>query len=426
MKIYRYSLKFISIISVFFISFLLMLFFSINSQKEVEKYKTMGFPIIEINTENGKAIKSKTKYLHADYKIIDEDGNIFETSGKIRGRGNSTWKTFDRSKKSYLIKFNKEVALFSMPAAQKWVLISNIVDKTSLRNIYAFYLGKKVWNRFDWVPNTKFIFITLNGKFLGLYTLSEKIDVHKNHVNITPPSFLAEVSSIEKEPWDFMTKKRVSFTIEKQDGLNSAPDYLPYRKIIEETEETLFGENFKDKTEGWQKYLDESSWVDWYLINELSRNNDSKFLNSCYMVYDAEKNKFFMGPLWDFDIAFGNINYNDCDKTEGWHTNQYDWYKRLFEDSYFVSLVQERWDERKNEFEESIDFLRTQAKNLEEAAEINNLLWATFGKRQWPNAPGYRKRKTYEDEMNYMENWILERAKWIDKTGFSDASNLTD
>lgn len=420
MNIHRYSAGFIVTVSAFAVLFVALFVLSAQTQQRVQEYVNLGFPVLHIVTENGKAIKSKETYLDAQCTLTDGDTTTV-LSGKIRGRGNSTWDTFDHSKKSYLLKLDEATPLLDLPATHKWVLLANIVDKTSLRNVYAYHLGTDVWNRFDWTPQTRFIFVTVNNTFFGLYALTEKVEIAPHHVDVpVPQSFLAEVSSIHKEDWDFVTTHRVWFTIDKQEGRERIEDYQPYQQYLQHVEDVLFGDDFTDPEHGWQRYLDADSWVDWYIISEFSRNNDSKFLNSCYMYYDDTRKKLFMGPLWDYDIAFGNISYNDCEKTAGWHTKRYDWYKRLFEDPYFVRLVQERWNDRRAELEQSFSWLAEKANELTPAAEINDLVWRTFGRRQWPNAPGYRKRKTYQDEIAYLTDWLTARAAWIDQTGFAD------
>ena len=57
----------------------------------------------------------------------------------------------------------------------------------------------------------------------------------------------------------------------------------------------------------------------------------------------ARDGKLKMGPLWDFDIAFGNVNYNGCDKPEGFWIKPVAWYARLFQDPSFVQKVKERF-----------------------------------------------------------------------------------
>ena len=77
------------------------------------------------------------------------------------------------------------------------------------------------------------------------------------------------------------------------------------------------GSNFLDETEGYANYFDKVSFVDWYLINEITKNNDACFFSSCYLNI-TPGGKLKMGPLWDYDIALGNVNYNDNQSNEAY------------------------------------------------------------------------------------------------------------
>lgn len=59
--------------------------------------------------------------------------------------------------------------------------------------------------------------------------------------------------------------------------------------------------------------IDENSVIDWYIVNEFTKNNDAIFFSSVYIYYNPEDQKLHFGPNWDFDISCGNINYNGCD-----------------------------------------------------------------------------------------------------------------
>ena len=121
-----------------------------------------------------------------------------------------------------------------------------------------------------------------------------------------------------------------------------------------------------------------------------------------------------MGPVWDFDIACGN-NKDECADPEGLYIQSRLWFARLWEDEYFRAKVFERWQECREKITESFVWLEDMANFLEEDANLDNKIWQRFGYRQWPNAPGYKERKTYRSEVDYMENWLKKRAEWLDK-----------
>jgi hypothetical protein len=181
---------------------------------------------------------------------------------------------------------------------------------------------------------------------------------------------------------------------------------------VQHLEDVLYSETFSNPEEGYRKYLDVDSFVDWYLVNEITKTNDAIFYTSVFMYYDEEQKKYCMGPVWDFDISLGNINYNDCDKPEGFRIKNYSWTKRLFEDPYFVSLVKDRWNAKKNEFFTLQQYIDEQAAYINDAQTQNFNLWNILNIYVWPNAvvPG-----SYQGEIDYLKSWLAARLSWLDE-----------
>lgn len=171
------------------------------------------------------------------------------TKAKIRGRGNSTWTTFDTSKRSYLLKFEEPREMFGLPSARKWILQGNVTDKTSLRNAYAYKLGRETFTNAGWAPDTRFIHLVVNEKYLGLYLLMEKAEIAPNRLPLNPDpsdeSFLAEVNSRLNRAWNFRSDAGVAFSIREKE--NAKQEY--YRNaenVLQNFENVLFSENFTD------------------------------------------------------------------------------------------------------------------------------------------------------------------------------------
>ena len=193
----------------------------------------------------------------------------------------------------------------------------------------------------------------------------------------------------------------------------SEAEYKKMEQIIQNAEDVIFSPDFKSAEKGWQSVIDEDSFVDWYLINEFTKNHDAKFQASCYFYYDSQAKKIFMGPLWDMDISCGNINYDGCQDPEGFWVKKDQWYKRLFEDEYFAEKVAERWNETKQKLISSFDWLENESKNVKPFVMLNDSVWHNLGRRQWPHAPGWKNRKTYESEVDYMTDFLKKRAQWM-------------
>jgi spore coat protein CotH len=113
-------------------------------------------------------------------------------------------------------------------------------------------------------------------------------------------------------------------------------------------------ENFTDEAMGYQQFIDVSSFIDFFLMNELSHNVDAYRISTFMHKDKGEKLK--MGPIWDFNIAFGNADYCRGETTDDWayKFNEYCpedslrvpfWWARLLQDPTYVVALKERWIE---------------------------------------------------------------------------------
>ncbi|MBQ3686282.1 MAG: CotH kinase family protein, partial [Treponema sp.] len=389
------------------------------SSVRTEDYERLGLPVLNINTY-GRKINSKENYLDAVYTL---DGNGMHWGGgcKIRGRGNSTWKTVDTSKKPYLLKLDEAEALLGMGSARRWVLKASATDKSFLRDEYAFFLARRIWNRFAWTPQQRFVTLLVNGKYAGLYGLQEKIEVGPERVDMEAAdgSILFKIDEHRNEQFSFTSRHGVLFNIVDTDSVSySWDEFFAIQDFVNERERWLYGEQDGLAETGtgkdWTSYFDLDSFVDWYLVNEFTKNHDSRFQASCFISYDGKQDKFFMGPVWDFDLSSGNTDAAGCSRSDGYITAQAFWYERLLQDELFMTALRSRWAATKDELAASIDAIQGWADELEDAAVLNDRVWKSFGHRQWPNPSGWRKRKRYQDEIDYMTAYLRARLAWLE------------
>ncbi|MED9996542.1 MAG: CotH kinase family protein [Paludibacteraceae bacterium] len=374
------------------------------------KYFT-GLPIVYIDTEEKKPIESKDDYVKGVIHIVSNNVNNvpdFEASMKIKGRGNSTWQL---PKKPYKMKFDEKVSLLGEPADKEWVLLANYTDKTQLRNEIAFYMGEK--SSLEYTPRTNFVEVVLNGVYNGTYQLGEQLKIAKNRVNVGDDGYLLEIDArAEAEDITFRVNHIDNpINIKDPDVELGSEEYEYVARYLNTVDETLFSDLFDDSNEGYAKYIDVASFVDWYLINEIAKNADATFYTSCYMNLSRE-GKLKMGPLWDFDIAFGNINYNvNAEEPEGfWIKTNVAWYRRLFEDPAFVKLVKERFAYFYNNQNEIFAEINKNAEYLKYAAVENNSKWGTLYQYTWPNN---EVLGSYQNEVQYLKSWLNRRFEWL-------------
>ena len=122
-----------------------------------------------------------------------------------------------------------------------------------------------------------------------------------------------------------------------------------------------------------------------------------------------------MGPLWDFDLAFGNANYADCDTTEDLYVKDNSiWIHQMFYDPAFVNKVKDKWNSTIDPLYASINtWIYEEALALQKAANMNFTRWEILGKYVWPNPSGYYYRKTYQSEIDYLVDWLNDRFSYM-------------
>ncbi|RYF96870.1 MAG: hypothetical protein EON94_15730, partial [Caulobacteraceae bacterium] len=341
------------------------------------------FPQLEISTTGAAPIANREDYVKGSFKLSGTGVEAAEGALEIRGRGNSTW---DWPKKPYRVKLTNATALAGMPASRHWVLLANHADKTLMRNDLAFTLSRTMGMAYT--VRSQPVEVKLNGEYRGLYQLAEHIRIAKDRVNIpelkvgdTAPDkvsggYLMEVDfRMHKDyckdpavlPYSpfcangVNTQRNTNFCTDSTHGMAPAcvkepeslldPAWAAQRAYIEQfmadMEAALFGADFKDPVNGYARYLDVPSVIDYYLINELTKNVDGAV--SSFFMFKPRDGKLHFGPVWDFDLALGNAGYNGVDRTSGWHIRNEPWFARLFADPAFEQQVKARWKALKAE-----------------------------------------------------------------------------
>ena len=394
---------------------------SVLSGTHTKEYKVYvhtytGLPVIWIETDGRQKIASKEDYLKASFKLVENavtsgTYGIIEDSINIKGRGNSTWSL---PKKPYNLKFNKKQSLFNEPKNKSWVLLANYTDKTMLRNYIAFYMG--YMSNLDYTPKTHFTELMLNGQYKGTYQLCEKLKISKNRVNVGDDGFLLEIDAKANTNDVTFNVNHIGrpINIKEPDNISAGDENYNYiTDFVTRAEEVLYSENFTNQNEGWQKYFDIDSFVDWYLINEITKNNDAAMWSSCYMNLERG-GKLKMGPLWDFDIALGNYDNNDNFYYYGFWIKNAEWISRMFNDPIFVEKVKERFNYFYSKKEDIMQEINEKAQYLRYSVQENERCWHTFYSYTWPN---YDIWGSYQNEVQHMKEWFNSRFEWL-KTEF--------
>lgn len=380
-----------------------------TGQYEVDITYFTGLPIIYLETGNGAVIDSKEDYVTGSISM--EGGRYFtdltSTTMNIRGRGNSTW---GHPKKPYQLKFDEKTEILGMPEDKKWIFLAEFSDKTLIRNKIAFELG--YLSQLDWTPQSVFTEVVINGTYNGTYHISQKVEESDHRVLIGDTGYLLEIDQLERlDPDDvyFRTNKFL-INIKEPETEYASNEFNYVSELINEFENVLMGAQFADPDLGYAKYIDVDSFIDWYLISEITKNQDSKSFSSIFLnVMPGEKIK--MGPLWDFDLAFGNVDYSECEYPTGFWVKHHAWFTRLFEDKVFVEKVKDRFlyfKENQNFILGKMDYYADQ---LKYSQFENDQKWNLFGNYVWPNPVFY---DTHQAEVDHLKKWYIDRMNWLD------------
>lgn len=419
-------------------------------------FETSNLPFIFINT-NGKTIIANTKIM-ADMKVLNSiseannvNDTVFEYNGKvgIEIRGNSS---AGFPKKSYTVETRLDdttslnVKLLGLGKENDWVFHGPYPDKTLMRNVLAYNLGNKTGR---WSPKTHFFELFLNGTYSGVYALVEKIKNDKNRLNLADLNPIDTIGdaltggyilkldrpeATDLEGRDYWTSPyRAPTTLQQKeyfihvdpDGEDIKPVQHNYIKnYITDFENALYSANYMDRILGYYNYVDLISFVDYYIITELSRNLDGYRISTfLYKDKDSKGGKITMGPFWDYDISFGNANFFSAGNTSGWVVDGMGngdayampfWWKKFRLDPIFNSYLKRRWNEHKANFINTT-YLNTLidscANDLRTAQKRNFQTWNILNTYVWPN--NY-VGGTYANELTYLKNWLRDRITWMD------------
>ena len=420
-----------------------------------------NLPIILIDTR-GQTIPDEPK-ITARMKIINYEpqrrnhvtdaGNIYDgyVGIEIRGSYSATLpqKPYGFETRDSLGK-NLNVPLLNMPAENDWVLIANYNDKVFMRNTLAFDLFAKMGH---YQPHTQLCELDSNGVYEGIYVLTEKIKQDKNRVNISKldvtdtsgdnlsGGYIIKVDNTDGSGIDFWNS-----TYEAIDcpGTGRKPYYVySYPKpdeivaqqkkyiqgFVSRIDSMLRTPKWADPVQGYVKYLDVSSFIDYFIVGEVSRNVDTyKKSAFFYKDKDSKDGRLHDGPVWDFDWAWKNINECDVNAIDGsgWtykislDCRSYPvppgWMVKLLQDTNFTNQLHTRYSLLRKTIlsVESLDRYIDSIHTLVNEAQVRHY-------QRWPilginvGTPEVDAQPTsFNGEIAKFKNWISTRLAWLD------------
>ena len=424
---------------------------TLSAQNKDLLFSPEGIAEIHITLADGKLISdiqnekmSGDNYMgkiKATMTIRNSANSTFPNSqfytGKILidGRGNTSWYYTQRPYNIDLVGDDWETerpsVLLNMPAGDEWALLNNWGDRSFMRHTLAFYLGQRMQG-IPWSPRNRYVEVWINGDYRGLYILVEKVLRDTNRVNVKSNNISSNDLSggyiLEATPRDGHKSKPIETETQIQTRRNNVNFVFKYPKPknlldiygqsqrawikswLDEFEDILWGDNYKDPVNGYQKYINENSFIDYTILKELAKGVDDLFHASTF-VQKERNGKLSMTAPWDFDLSFGNSKIYA--EEDNWLKTRI-WFGRLNQDERYAQKYIARYEELIPLFYKIPEILKANYQQLDEKgilerhhqkfpAILNNYI----------SDEGRRTPTTYKGHVQFLSEWIMSRHNWI-------------
>ena len=336
----------------------------------ISAHAQKALPVIAIITSTQLNAQQKVT---AHMKTKGYDGPI-----GIKLRGNSS---LSFNQKKYTIETRDangkelDVGLLGMPAHHDWVLLAPYNDISMIRDPLAFQLWRDMGH---WGPRTVFCEVTVDGAYRGIYILSEAIKRGKDRVNISKlkksdisgreltGGYLLRIDTFNDDDATFTSKvpgigegnmsSEVIWSCIYPKKKNLKPEQLAYiHNYVDTVEQVIQSDNYADPQKGYARYIDVPSFVDYFIHTELSLNADG-YKRSAYFYKekqnaDGSGGKLVAGPVWDYNLAYGNCNFANANNLEAWcfegasNNPTPALWQRLLQDPQFRKAVKKRYQQ---------------------------------------------------------------------------------
>ena len=371
------------------------------------EYPYADLPRIVIETEDFREIRDRETEFPSHLQIYGQSAPESEVySLTVRGRGNSS---FMMPKYGMKLEFDDKVSLLGMPENRDWALIANYGDKTHLRNFMMTRLSE--WLGARYTPRCRYVELYLNRKYMGLYLLSETVKVGKNRVNIAKndSSFLFEKESSKKQDSPFVTSSMgFSFHVKNPKNLKPESAAMLVDQLNEFEEFMRDGESSSGRQ--MHEWIDIDDFILYYWVQEFSKNEDGNFGRSIFISWE-KGNPMRFGPLWDFDISFGNESYKKNRGADGWYIVRYKWFSRIFNNREVRPKALDDWFYHRDTFRALIDSVPLYASNISRALKNEYKRWPIMENTEnWALKEPF---KDYDEALDSMVAWMKTRYKWI-------------
>jgi subtilisin-like proprotein convertase family protein len=419
-------------------------------------FASSNLPIVVLNT-NGQTIVDDPKIVvhmgiidngagvrnYLNNPFNDYDGNI---AIEIRG----SWsQTFPQKQYGFetLDSLNVEAdkVVMGMPAESDWILYAPYNDKSCMRNVLSYDIANKTGH---YASRTRFCELVINNEYKGIYVMEEKIKRNVNRVDISKlvtadttgndltggyiikidkpiggstPGWYSDFNGVPGTP--------IRFQYEYPSSTNIVIQQKTYiQAYVDSFEHALNATWFANPDSGYKKFIDVASFIDYFILNETSKNVDA-YRNSTFLYKKkiTSGGKLYIGPAWDYNIAFWNADYCQGNLYTGWQylfnnvcgasgdNNVPFWWTKFLQDPAYTAQLRCRWEQLRLtvlQTDTLMDEIDAMALLLDEAKDRHFTKYPIMGTAVWANPSPVAT--SYAGEISNMKAWLQQRLVWLD------------
>lgn len=395
-----------------------------------------NLPKLEINVNQPIDTIGKEEWVAASFNLTlgtkQFDSGNYSGIGSIKGRGNTSW---GQPKKPYSIKLESKASLLDIPRTKKYAIVPSYSDQSMMRNFITYKAGLML-DGIEYTPKCEFVEVYLNGSYNGIYILVERVDIESTKVDI-------QEATAEDLTGGYLIEKDVANKIDFGSDLwfdcpywaNQDQDYFvlktpesddptlaqQMRNYLANHMQQLHNSIMNLSGDSYMRYVDVDSWIDFIIMQEITKNIDGNLKTSCYMYKQSGDDHIYMTALWDFDLAYGNANwdnaswehndYNDCPAGTGTGgfmaiNSSCPWFDTLY-DEYpeFRNALISKYNEYRNTIIPAMfAMMNEQGAYLSANTDRNDNMWGT----------------NFSYGVSSLRNWLNGRIAWLDSQWSDD------
>ena len=396
----------------------------IVSAEPVVELPTLELELRGTTLDEINAGSKDTKYGGTKVTLTGDGAQRAWENVEIKGRGNFTW---TEPKKPYRLKFKEKVSLLGMDETKKWVLLTNNFDDSLMRNDLGMFVAHEMGIEYNLIG--EFVRLVVDGKGLGVYYVTRAIEVDNTSLSMNDLyGVLVEVDNMYCENEEVWYRSQAGDCLTIKDSVNDGLQYEAMEKFL--AKYNRFEVAVRDGNYALvEELVDIKSFADYFVFSEFIGNPDA-YVTSYYMYMDGEDDKIHVGPVWDFDKAFGNVNWRKLGIDEEYYgpwsegfrhrqafgAEKYEeqmgteWEKGnelisrtlyyLTEMPEFMELARTVYDKKLSlRRQEVIEQINENAQLIRDAAVIDAEIWG---------------KNDFDEAVEYLKWWVEERFRFFD------------